>query len=294
MKSFRYHLLITLLHGLALLPLCVLYRLSDFIRIIFQHVIKYRRRIIRENLDNVFADKTQEERRKIEAGFYRQLCDDIVETVKILHISDKEMRRRVIVRNANLVEEIGDRNHPVFLLLAHYGNWEWVQEITKHYTHPEVGGELYRPIRDEVMDRIMTRIRSRWNTILVPYNTAFRTILKLRNDHGAFVMAYISDQRPFGLVHKHWTTFLGQKTCYATGAEEMGSRVEAEYLYIDIEKPKRGHYIITFRKIEPTQASEDYPVTKEYLRMLETTIRRQPELWLWSHRRWLNWGIDIK
>ena len=84
-----------------------------------------------------------------------------------------------------------------------------------------------------------------------------------------------------------FTTFLGQRTPFSPGGEEIGDRVNAAYLYLDVEKTGRGHYRFAVKPIIPSSLEGDSPYTRRYLEMLEETIRRRPGLWLWSHRRWL-------
>ena len=96
------------------------------------------------------------------------------------------------------------------------------------------------------------------------------------------------------MVSRHEMTWLNQPTQFSPGGEEIGKRVNAAYLYLDVEKPSRGHYVFTFKHIHPQPGDTDSPYTRQYLRMLEATVRRRPGLWLWSHRRW-KWTVtDIQ
>ena len=70
--------------------------------------------------------------------------------------------------------------------------------------------------------------------------------------------------------------------------EELAGKANAECVYLDVEKPYRGHYRLTFREMPVPEAfrQRSYPVSLTFFQMLEQTIRRQPEIWLWSHNRW--------
>lgn len=78
---------------------------------------------------------------------------------------------------------------------------------------------------------------------------------------------------------------MGLDTPFAPGGEEIGNRIGARFYYLDVDSPKRGHCSITLVPIVPVEG-EEYPYTVAYMRMLEKTIRRNPALWLWSHKRW--------
>lgn len=286
MQNVGYHLLLLLLRLVALLPLPVLYVVSDAVSWLLRRVIKYRVGVVRRNLQGAFPEKSAEELQAIERGFYRHLGDCFVETVKLLHISDREMARRVEVCNAQLIDRLSADGRPFVILLGHYGNWEWVQEVTRYYNPAIVNGELYRPQHSPVFNRLMITIRSRYDTVLITQRKAVRTLIGMHREGKQFLIGFIADQRPNSKNLNHWTRWLNQDTPIAVGGEEIGRHVGAHFVYLDIEKPRRGHYRMTFKALEPSDALPDYPYTAAFLQSLETTIRRAPQYWLWSHNRW--------
>lgn len=274
------------LSGLAHLPLCLLYLISDLLYVCARYVFRYRRKVVRKNLRQAFPYKGADELRRIENGFYRHLCDCIVETVKLLHISDKELCSRVTVRGADKVDRQLDAGRPVILFLGHYGNWEWVPCITFHYSASALSGQIYRPLSSRVSDALMQKIRSRFHTVSIPQKRAVRQVLRLKQERGTFLMGFIADQRPNSANLKHWCTFLRQDTAFNPGGEDIGRRLGAAYLYLDVEKTGRGYYRLTFKELSPEPGEMEYPYTVQFLRRMETTIDRAPEFWLWSHDRW--------
>lgn len=272
----------------AMLPLPVLHGLSRILRFIIYSVLRYRVKVVRKNLRNALPELSEAERRRIERRFYLHLCDCIVESVKLLCISDKALNRRVEVVNGQAVERIAREGRPVVLFIGHYGCWEWVPAAARGYSMPEITGEIFRPLSNEVMNRVMHSIRSHFNTLQIPQQRAFRELLRLRRDKGTFLIGFLSDQRPRGPQAHHSTMFMGRMTSYAAGGEEIGRRIDAGYLYLDIEKRARGRYTMTFTELHPTEEEmrSEYPYTICYMRHLEQTIRRAPEYWLWSHKRW--------
>ena len=285
-ESIKTSIVLALLKLVAHLPLRVLYILSDVICPLVQHVIRYRREVVYGNLRRSFPEKDEAEIRRIAGKFYHHLCDIFMETVKMLHLSDEELQRRVTVTGMSLMEDAAADGRPVFLFIGHYGNWEWVQEVTRRIKAPTVHGEIYNPLKSKVFDQVMKTIRNRYPTILIEKKQAVRTILRMKRDHDSYLIGFIADQRPTRHSLHHWTTFLSQDTPFMVGAEEIGSHVGAKYLFLDVEQPRRGHYIMNIQDMAPTAAYEDYPFTRLYMEKLEATIRRQPELWLWTHKRW--------
>ncbi len=283
----KYQLYLFLFHALALLPLSILYIFSDILYVIIYRCGKYRLNIVRQNLRRAFPDAGEKTLKETEQKFYHHFCDNIVETIKLLHISNRELEKRIQVNNSKLVQSLIEQNKSAILFLGHYGNWEWVPAITLTYSPSIISGQIYRPLKDLAFNRLMLKIRSRFRTISIPQKRAFRTLLRIKKEQKIFVVGFIADQRPNSTTLHHWIQFFHQDTAYASGGEEIGNRIEAEYLYLDIEKIKRGHYKMTFREIIPLQDNQEYPYTRQYLKMLEQSILREPAYWLWTHRRWL-------
>ena len=293
MKTWSYKLYIYLLGAIAHLSFRALYLISDCMSFVIYYIIRYRRSLVRQHLLLVFSDKTSKERSVIEKNFYHHLCDVIVETIKLLHITDEELKERIIVDNVQLVDDSALRNRPVILMLGHYGNWEWVQEILYRFQIMRIGGEIYKPLRSHVFNEVMYQIRQRFSrNLLIPQNEAVRTLLRLKKDGSPFIIGFISDQRPDRHHLGYWTNFLGQDTPFIVGGEHIGQKIGADFLYLDVQRPSRGHYILTFRQIQPQPKAPDYPYTRSFLQMLEASIRRSPELWLWTHKRWKHTRAD--
>lgn len=283
----KYKMYMALFKPLSWLPLGALYGLSNALSLFMRRVLKYRRKVIRENLSQSYPGLDSKELLAIEKRFYRQLTDNIVETVKLLSISDRRLRRRIEVQGAHLVEEAADRGKPIFLYLGHYANWEWVPAITMFYSRPAISAQIYKALRDEAFDRVMQRVRGHFPSVNIPQDRAMRTMLRLTREHGSFIVGIIDDHSPNHDRSQHITTFLNHPyTLINVGAEEIGRRLDATFLYLDVEKPRRGHYRFTVKEIKPENPAPEYPVTYEYMRLLEQTINRDPGLWLWSHKRW--------
>lgn len=273
------------LKALAILPYRALYFLSDLIYPVLYHAVKYRRKTVHANLVNSFPDKSEEEILKIEKGFYRHFCDYVMETVKLMHISDKEMRRRMRFTNSEMIEEIRTDGRPIFLYLGHQCNWEYIISVTM-WTDPSLSAcQIYHPLTSKVMDKLIYRLRSRFNSTGIPQKQALRAILGMIREGKQPFLGLIADQRPQRHPEPEWTTFLNQDTPIITGGEVMGRKLNAHFLYGSIKCVRRGYYETTFQPIEPVEG-EEYTFSKQFMRMLEKDIIEQPHMWLWSHKRW--------
>ncbi len=267
------------------LPLTALYPISTFTAWTLRDVVGYRKKVVQDNLRRVFPDASEEDIKKWTKKFYHYLCDTFIEAAKLKGLSDKEVDERVKVFNAEIVDKAIEDGHSVVLFLGHYGNWEWVPAITRHFHNDAAMVQIYHPLRDKAFDKLMLEIRSRFGSESIPMKNTYRRLVEIERDGGRFVAGFISDQRPAGHHTNSWMEFLGIDTDYITGGEIIGNRLNCRYIYLDVEPKGRGRYDMTFKEIEPIDDGGEFPYTRAYMKMLEATIRRDPPFWLWSHKR---------
>lgn len=291
MNDLGYRITLALLYALALLPMRVLYVLSDFLYLIVYHVARYRRKLVRENLAACFPDRNETDRRDIEKKFYRNFTDYIVETVKLLHISDAEIKRRMQFENIELIDRLTAEGRSVVIYFSHCGNWEWATSMTLHVRHDADSHveycQVYRPLRSEITDRLMLRLRSRFGSLSFPKSSVLRDLIKLRRNGVTSVTGFMSDQKPSHGDPTVVTTLLNRPTAMISGTETLARKLDMAVIYWDMEKPGRGRYRLTCRLIcENPAEMPGHSRTLSYAAMLQETIERNPSIWLWTHNRW--------
>lgn len=279
----RQKILIGLLKAVAALPLGALYLIADFIYFVVYYLVGYRKDVVRKNLFEAFPEKTPDQLRKIEKEYYYFLSETIVETVKLLHISDAEMKKRVEVTNPEVVEEYIGKGRNVVLLLSHYGNWEWVQEISKYFSDSTFKATIYHPLKSELWNKVYRRIRGRWNSHLLPQWTAAKALLN--KDNQPWVCGFIADGRPRSRKEACTVEFLHHHTYAIYGPEVIGRKIGAEFFFLEMERVRRGYYRITFHRLEP-EGEGEFTITKAFWRKFEKVVEKVPAYWLWSHKRW--------
>lgn len=284
--KFVYHILFFLLYLLSLLPVRLLYLLSDCLFFPLFHIVKYRRKVVEKQLDECFPEKSMQERRAIERQFYHFFCDYLVEVIKLFSISKKEMMRRMkFVGIEQVREELKDKKF-CFLYLGHYCNWEYIASLS--YWLPEIHcGQIYHRIYNQAFDELFLKLRGQFGGESILMKDTLRRILTLRNQEKKVMIGFIADQLPKWENMHHWTTFLNHDTSFFIGAERIAKQVDAALYYVDVERVKRGYYQVRFRlmTLHPKEFP-DYELTDQYARLLEESICRQPAYWLWTHKRW--------
>lgn len=268
---------------LSYLPLNVLYILSDGLFLILFHVTKYRRNVVAENLKNAFPEKDITERNQITLQYYRYLCDLIIESVKMISISKAEAMERFKFVNPELLEEYFAQNKSILAAAGHYGNWEMASNIG--LTTDKNTLVVYKPLTNQIFERFLKKVRSRFNAKMVPMKTSFREILSYRKEPTISIL--ISDQTPVQSDAHCFTTFLNQPTAVFLGIEKLAKSYNYPIVFCDVKVIKRGHYTCEFVPLvnEPKSTAE-YEITQAHVKYLEKMIQKEPQYWIWSHKRW--------
>ena len=282
-----YYIILAVWYVFSLLPMSVHYVISDVMFWLLYGLAGYRKDVVRKNLKESFPEKSEEELRRIEHGFYHFFCDYLVETVKLMTISQKEMKRRIVFRNAELVDEIMGSGQSIALYLGHYCNWEWVSSIPLWVNPNAWCGQVYHPLENKDFDKLFLQIRKRMGAHSIAMQDTLREVVKHKRENQPIIIGYISDQKPHWVNIHHWVDFLHHDTPVLTGTERIVHKMNHAVLYLDIQRVRRGYYEAEFKLVtrEP-QKMQEYELTDIYFEMLEKTIRRAPEFWLWSHDRW--------
>lgn len=283
-----YKIVHALFYLLSLLPLSVLYVMSDILGTFLYHVLRYRRSIVRRNLETSFPDKTKDEIRRIERRFYRWFSDYFFEAVKLLSISDKELRRRFTVVNSEEVVQCFNQGQDVAAILGHYCNWEWLSCVGIALPATCRAGLIYHPLRNRVFDRLFRDIRSSQPiNMTIPKKDILRVLVDLRRRDIRNIFGYIADQGPRWKNIHLWLPFLGHDTPVFTGGERIMRKMKNAVFYVEMSRPRRGYYVCTYRLItKEADTLPEHEITRRFFRMLEETIRREPAYYLWTHNRW--------
>lgn len=208
-----------------------------------------------------------------------------LETFKVLTISKEAMSKRVIFTEESkaLFEKLADEGKSGILVMGHLGNWEWagsafsLQFKQKLYV-------IYHPLTNKYFDRLIYKMRTRFGTGLYPMKTVFKDMLRNRKE--VSLTAFIADQTP-SPEGAHWTTFLNQDTPVFKGTEVISQKLNYPIVYSTIKREKRGYYIISSEiLVEHPKEMDEGVITEMHTKRLEKDIIAQPEVWIWSHRRW--------
>jgi len=274
---------IIFIYLISLLPHWILYGISDIVFFLIYHVFNYRKRVVFENIQNSFPNKTPDEVEQIARKFYRNLTDVMIETVKEFTISDKAIKKRYKFVNVEEFQKHYDNGKSVMMLMGHYTNWEY--GVTAPLWVPQECWAVYGKMENPVMDKYIVRTREKFGMTLYPMEETYNVMLN--HTQGDKLYMFMADQSPHHAKIKYWIQFLNQETPVHIGAEKLSKMLDLAVVFIDIQRIKRGYYEITAQTLfdNPKETAE-HEITDKYFEILEKIIKKKPENWLWSHKRW--------
>jgi KDO2-lipid IV(A) lauroyltransferase len=285
MQFIVYILAYPLLWLISILPFRIFYWFSDFVYFLIYRVVGYRKKVVRENLLLTFPHLSSAERKEIEKKFYQHMCDMFLEMIKTMSISPAEMDKRFRVTNLELVKEYAKKGKSVILVASHYASYEWLLTI-----NPKIdfqGIAVYKKLANPYFDRLVRKIRSKYDTELVETRKAIPTMAQNQRNKTLSMYGLASDQSPKLDRIFHSMQFMGIEVPVHTGAEMLAKKYDLSVIMVKVKKVARGYYEATFLPIaENPNDYENFDITEKYLREVEKQILEAPQYYLWTHKRW--------
>jgi Kdo2-lipid IVA lauroyltransferase/acyltransferase len=268
------------------LPFSVLYAFSGLVNFCLKYIIRYRRAIIFNNLRRSFPDKSNKEIKNLMGQYYRNLADIIVEVIKLQRINPEELEKRFRIDGFEHLNQAFDNGRSVIMALGHCGNWEWMGAVFGLLS-PVRGFGVVKPLSDKYFHKYVESLRHRFNPGgTIPFQHTYRALIRNKKDM-ITLNAIAADQTPTRAEINYWSNFLNQDTPFYMGVEKLAKSLDFSVVYIEISRTGRGRYHGEIRPVtHDPKNTADTEITEKYIRLLEGSIRRYPDNWLWSHKRW--------
>lgn len=280
-------ILLFLLMSVSRLPMKVLYIFSDVIFFLNYYLVGYRKQVVLDNLKKSFPEKTDKEIIKIHKAFFRNFCDYIVEMVKSFTVSSTELRVRVQHINQDVFQKAKKEKRNTILLTGHIFNWEWFTPLAEIIPQ-EKCFPVYRKVQNHFWENEIKKIRNKFGNTALEANEVIKHILKNPNDGNSSYM-FVADQSPHIAGVNFGLKFLNQKTPIFIGYDKLATRLNLMFIYCEMKKVKRGFYQVNYYEIKPDgERFRALEVVKKFHHLLEKTIQKYPDNYLWSHRKWKN------
>ena len=280
------YLLGRLLYGS--LPEKILRRLGPVLgRLGFRFNLRHRR-VAMDNLRHAYPELAVEERRDLGRKCFENFGMLLTDFLATADWSRQQYAHRFEVEGWHHLEAAESYGKGLLFLTGHLGNWEALAQYLA--LNGRAVSFVARPMDNPYMEKDFRRVRERFGNSSIPKRKAARSAIRVLRDKGR--VGILMDQR----VHPNegkaysffgrpaYTTSLPARLSLRTGAP-------AVLLFGIPTDDWRRCRIVIHPPIVPdlaTSRSEEAVdiLTRRYLATIEETIRRQPDLWLWMHRKW--------
>ena len=237
------------------------------------------RRVARRNLE--LAGYPAGERDRIVDGVFRSIARLLALFARFPRLNRGNIGSWIRYEGLEHFEEAKRRGRGVLFATAHFGNWEL--SAFAHGLLTEPMNVVVRPLDDPAVDRLVEARRQLSGNRLIQKKDAARGILRALAANEA--VGVLIDQNS-SLAEGVFVNFFGVPACanaaFARIAARSGAAVIPGFAVWEAEE---GRYVLRFHP--PLEITGDATADTQRLHsVLEQVIRRNPDQWLWIHRRW--------
>ncbi len=284
MKLVTYLILYPLILLISHLPFKILYFFSDITFYLLYYVFRYRRKVVRFNLEISKVTKSKSDLIRIEKEFYRHITDVFFEMFKFYSISTEEIKKRFYLENSEIIYDLAKEKKNVMFMATHYGGFEWFLSIGHHVPHLPFA--IYTPLTNKHLDSLVRKIRLKHGSKLISRYEASNYIDKQIEQKNLFLYGMAADQSAQIRSITYWRHFLGVKVPVFTGSERIAKEHNMPVVFGKMVKIKRGHYKVVIEMLsEFPRNHKDFEITDMYIERVEKQIRKNPEYYFWTHNR---------
>ncbi len=284
-----YYLLLGLIHLLSLIPDFLLYPLGVAGGWLAYVLDRRHVRIGIRNLEIAFPERDAAERRRILRASYINLGRGAAEYIRLGGFFYRRLTRRVRYVRLDYLNDIIARGagRGVLILSAHFGNFELLAPAHAMYGHQI--GLVHHTQRFLAGDALTTFVRKRAGVTVIRKHAAARPVLKALRRGESIGIPFDQNAKRSEAV---FVPFFSEMAATASGLARLvaisGAPVVPVYLVRD--PSMRTHRIEIYDEI-PVQRSDDAAAdilenTRRFMHALEEVVRRYPEQFLWTHRRY--------
>lgn len=283
MINISYSFLYIATYLVSLLPMWILYKISNVLYILLFYLVPYRKTIVVQNLSRSFPDKSYQEVECIMKSFYHLFCDNLVEILKNISISPTKQANKIQLVNFDIVKKQIVLGKSVIVSMGHCGNWEILNILP--FILKVNSYAIYKPLNMKPINQLFLRLRSRFGMQLIPVKSVVRHFISNKNNPSVYF--FLADQCPKVVDRKYQFDFLHQATSVFSGIEKLARSTNSAVVYMHVIKMSRGIYRIECKNISANlEYTDKIDITHLYIQLLERNIQEQPHGWLWTHKRW--------
>jgi Kdo2-lipid IVA lauroyltransferase/acyltransferase len=284
-----FYLMSGILHLLSLIPDFILYPIGVVGGFIGYLLDRRHVAIGMRNLSIAFPERSEKERLRILRASYINLGKGGAEYVRLAGFFHTRLRDRVRYERFHYWDEVAGRypGKGMVVLSAHFGNFELM--ACAHAMHGYQINLVHHTQRFLAGDALMTFARERCGVEILRKHSAARAVLRALRTGDMVGVPFDQNAKRSEAV---WVPFFGEPAATTSGLARMVAMSGAPVIPAFIVREKDGrHHRIEIQDEIPIQRSGDAEAdvlenTRRFVKVIEDMVRRYPEQFLWTHRRY--------
>lgn len=246
---------------------------------LFYRVAKSRRQIAEINIAKCFPDLNREEQQRIVRGVLHSAGKSIVESAVALWGPARQYKKRYSITGLEHIESAQAAGVGVLLVGCHMMTLDAAARILAFHTKYDM---LYRKDPNPLLAYKLIQARESFAGNAIVRSDTRQLIKNLRNAH---VVWYAPDQ-DFGEKHSVFAPFFGVTAASVVGTARIAQLGKARVLPFAHTRDEKNHYHIEIgAPLENFPTGDDLADATRINQVIEQIIRRQPDQYLWVHRR---------
>ena len=282
---FEYSLVRSLLAIVRLAPDSIVRATGTAVGLTFYTLDRAHRRTAERNLATAFPNRPERERKTIALEAFKHFGVLLFELLKFSTLTPEQMLARVEVEGDERVRAAYAQGKGVLFVTGHFGFWE-IHAIA-HALHFEPIAVLARALDNPRLNQLLEDIRGRTgNSVIYRRGTIRRVMRTLEAGKGCAV-----------LIDQHimsrdaiYVDFFSRPAATTSAVAALALRTGAPVIPVFGLPIAGGRFRLVYEHpVMPPPPNATHPVrdfTQRCTDVLEMYVRRNPELWLWMHRRW--------
>jgi KDO2-lipid IV(A) lauroyltransferase len=244
------------------------------------YVLGIRKQVTIANLRLAFATKSECDRRAIARKAYRNLGRVFAEMIYLRFASLRAISKQTTMQNPELYHAALAEGKGLIVVAGHYANWEWLA----------LGGSLglqttfsivRKNIQTSFTEKFLEQMRERSGNKLINSANTFGMLRTLKQGDCVCILADQAAPPDSAKV-----SFLNTRVSAYEGPARLALATGAIMLFAECSIENNKNYSIRFIPITYSGSDTVETITQKHVAILETLIEKQPELWLWQHKRW--------
>jgi KDO2-lipid IV(A) lauroyltransferase len=253
---------------------------------LFYQLVPRQRLICLYSLRRAFPEKTDDEIIRIARGVYQNLGIVAAEFFGLPRLTKENIGELVEAKGIEHCEKALEKGRGVLLFGAHFGNWELEAVAVSLLVKPLV--VIYRPLDSSVLDALVLRVRSATGNTPLAKDRAMRPMLRSLKENG--ILGILIDQN-VAWYEGVFVDYFGRPACTTDGLALLALHTEAPVLPAHmVRQPDNRYRLVIGPEVEVTRTGDReadiLANTQRFTKVIEETVRKYPEQWLWVHQRW--------